>query len=43
MAVEYTETQLKLLISNATRLGFWNDVVHWEAELNKLQNKDMRL
>lgn len=32
-------TQLKLLISTAERLGFWDDVVHFEKELAQLLNK----
>lgn len=30
-------SELKLLISQAERLGFWDDVVHWQEELAKLQ------
>lgn len=30
--------QLKLLIATADRLGFYDDVAHWENELNKLMN-----
>lgn len=30
-------SQLKLLISQAERLGFWDDAIHWEKELAKLQ------
>lgn len=40
MALEYTREQLKLMISNADRLGFYNDVVHWENELSKLDTDD---
>ncbi len=32
----YTVTQLKLLISSAERLGYWDDVVHFQNELAKL-------
>lgn len=35
-----TIEQLKLKISMAERLGFYDDVIHWQNELNKLLNKD---
>lgn len=33
-----SEAELKALIAMATRLGFWNDVVHFTKELKKVQN-----
>lgn len=32
----YNAMQLKLLIASAERLGFWDDVVHFQNELAKL-------
>lgn len=45
MAIEeerplYTRDQLKLLISNADRLGFYDDVVHFQNELTKLNQEN---
>jgi hypothetical protein len=31
--------ELKTLIVSARRLGFWNDVLHFTAELDKLEGK----
>lgn len=35
----YTQSQLVLLIAKAERLGYYDDVVYFQTELNKLQNK----
>jgi hypothetical protein len=37
MAIERTEMELKRLIFEATSLGFFDDVIHWEGELKKLR------
>lgn len=41
MAVTYTRDQLKLLISNASRLGFWDDVVHFEKILSDMNEQGL--
>jgi hypothetical protein len=35
----YNRLQLLNLIKSAKKLGFWDDVAHWEEELRKLDAK----
>ena len=39
MAPEYTLAELDRLSSMARKLGFWDDVAHWETEKKRLINK----
>lgn len=36
----YTHTQLTQMIAAAERLGFHDDVVHWQNELAKLNQRN---
>lgn len=37
----YSQTQLRLMIAQAERLGFWDDVTKWQEELAKLQGVNL--
>jgi len=39
MEPKRSAVQLKALIKSARKLGFWNDVIHFTAELKKLEGK----
>lgn len=39
----YSIDQLKVLIASSARLGFYDDSIHWQNELNKLLNEEMSL
>ena len=36
---DYTIAQLDELIRLAKQLGFWDDVVHWEAERRRITDR----
>lgn len=38
MSVRYTLPELRRLLTLAERLGFQDDVEHWQAEIKKLED-----